>query len=202
MKTCAMIFGLVALAGAASGDYKGQPSSLLNGTGGGYSGGVFGERAVHVINIQGTPSMEGFGDPLNFVGNHFLGANAHITGIGWDVELQTVAAASYLSEMVVNFGRTSGGAVNLTVGIGDDNPGLMFYSSGGIVDIVGLGLDFNLDGDGLLRTEFFESFNDAVGSIDGLWKGGFLRIEYTVVPAPSAMALLGLGGLVATRRRR
>lgn len=202
MKTCAMIVGLMVLAGSASADYKGQPSSLLNGTGGGYSGGVFGERAVHVINVQGTPSMEGIGNPLNFVGIYNLGANAHITGIGWDVELQTVASGSWLSEMVVNFGSTSAVNVNLTVGIGDNSSGLSFYSSGGIVDLVGLGLDFNLDGDGLMRSEFFESFNDAPGLIDGLWKGGFLRIEYTVVPAPSAMALLGMGGLLAARRRR
>jgi hypothetical protein len=32
--------------------------------------------------------------------------------------------------------------------------------------------------------------------------GGTATVRYFVVPAPSAMALLGLGGLVATRRRR
>ena len=203
MKISALVLGVLALAGTASADFKGETRSLLSGTGGGYAGEVFGERSLLVINVQGTPSWDSLGSVNNFLASYNLGANAHITGIGWDVELQTTQSPSWLSELAVQFRATSGaGAVNLTPGIGDDFGGLEFYSSGGIVDLVGLGIDFNLDADGLLHTEYFENFDDFTNSQEGLWKGGFMTIEYTVVPAPSAMALLGLGGLVATRRRR
>ena len=46
-----------------------------------------------------------------------------------------------------------------------------------------------------------------VAAIDGtgLWVGGYdasILIEGTIVPAPGALALLGMGGLFCARRRR
>ena len=61
MKTFAMVLGVVALAGTASADFKGDTRSLLSGTGGGYAGQGFGERSLLVINVQGTPSWDSFG---------------------------------------------------------------------------------------------------------------------------------------------
>ncbi len=47
-----------------------------------------------------------------------------------------------------------------------------------------------------------EIFNDADSSFTRLTSVDFGGVSVNVVPAPSAMALLGLGGLVAGRRRR
>jgi len=48
-----------------------------------------------------------------------------------------------------------------------------------------------------------DSFGFAVFSEDGIFGPGNLNVsDFRFVPAPSSLALLGLGGLVATRRRR
>jgi len=48
-----------------------------------------------------------------------------------------------------------------------------------------------------------DSFGFAVFSEDGIFGPGNLWVsDFRFVPAPSSLALLGLGGLVATRRRR
>ena len=70
----------------------------------------------------------------------------------------------------------------------------------GIIDLVGAGLDFFVGADGVLSLEFYEGFDDAAGVIDGEWNQGVLTVVW--VPAPGAAAVLGLGGLMAVRRRR
>ena len=47
------------------------------------------------------------------------------------------------------------------------------------------------------RVEIFEDFDDS--GVDGFLNGS---ITINKIPAPSALALLGMGGLVAGRRRR
>jgi hypothetical protein len=119
-------------------------------------------------------------------------------------------APSWLSEMVVQFGSTSTPfQLSLTPGIGDDFPGTESYSSGGVVDIVGLGLNFAVDTDGVLRLEFFEDFDDFPGDWDGEWLSGALTIQVSsrngTVPEPATYALMALAviaGGVARRRRQ
>lgn len=167
--------------------------------------------AVTSFDVSGIFSYDPLGDPLNERFTLALGSGAHITGIGWDVTLFAVAP-SWLSEMVVAFGPTSDPYfVFLTPGIADIFPGTRSYSSGGIVDLIGLGLDFFLDADGLLQLEFFEDFDDYLNDWDGIWDSGTIDIEYSTgddpdpVPAPGALALLlagaGLLGFAGLRRR-
>jgi uncharacterized protein (TIGR03382 family) len=47
--------------------------------------------------------------------------------------------------------------------------------------------------------EFFEAFNDFTNDWDGIWNGT-LTIQW--IPTPGALAILGLGGIAAGRRRR
>lgn len=56
------------------------------------------------------------------------------------------------------------------------------------------------NGDGTWTGSFGVGFNNFGAGLGVIQQG--LLIDYTVVPAPASMALLGLGGLVATRRRR
>lgn len=53
---------------------------------------------------------------------------------------------------------------------------------------------------GQLYVEIYDSFNDAgVDQIMG--PGSTITVEYTPIPAPGALALLGVAGLVSRRRR-
>jgi hypothetical protein len=166
----------------------------------------FSSSTDYSVFVGGTYSVDPFGDPQNDVRTLQIGASARVIGIGWDVSL-FADAPSWLSEMVVAFGSTSAVAVNLTPGVGDDSPGTQAYSSGGVVDLVGLGLDFTVDADGVLRMEFFESFDDFADDWDGIWESGSLTIrveDERVVPEPSlyALLLLGLAGVAGASRRR
>lgn len=182
-------------AGSSAGHGKAVPSSPSLVT------------SVLDINVAGIASFDGYGSAGNTVLSNVLPANAHIIGIGW-VTTQTATAPSWLSEMVVSFESTSTFAVQLTPAVGDDFSGTSNYTSGGIVDLVGLTLDFNLDADGLLKMQFFESFNDFANAVDGRWDAGTISIRYefngTSVPEPATLALVvfTLAGVAAGRRRR
>lgn len=155
-----------------------------------------GAFATVTIDISGTNSWDLELDPDNESLSALFAGGTHITGIGWNATIAT-NGGSWLSESVMRFNND----LYLTVGIGDDFAGTGSYSSGGVFDLVGTGLDFFLAGDGLLNIEFFESFDDVADAIDNTFVQGSLQIQYEV-PAPSALAMLGLGGLVAGRRRR
>ncbi len=198
MKKLAVLV-LMASAGVAMADKAPTSGSALQATG--ITGGAvdaFADRAVTTITLNNVFSFDGVGDADNTVINQLIASNAQIVGIGWDVTL-FADSPSWLSEMVVGFGPSTGTLLNLTPGVGDDFPGTQAYSSGGIVDLVGLGLNFNLGANGILRLEFFESFNDFANDWDGIWNGT-LTIQW--IPTPGALAILGLGGIAAGRRRR
>jgi len=156
------------------------------------------------IDPSGILSYDLYGDttPGNVVAGYNIGANSHVIGIGWDVDLYA-DSPSWLSELTVAFedsAQTTG--VFLAPGAGDNFSGASTYSSGGVVDLVGLVLDFNVGPDGILRLEYFEGYDDYLDDWDGIWEGGTLTVEYVAVPAPGAAALFGAGGLIALRRRR
>lgn len=139
------------------------------------------------------------------------GQSVGVTGIGTNVTIAT-QGTSWLSEADVLFDDADGLA---------DPDSFIFGPSGtgaegtetidtmGILDLTDNGLNnLTLDA-GRLYFELFESFDDDAfpgfnggpNGEDAIWNGT-LSIGVNVVPAPSAIALLGLGGLVATRRRR
>ncbi len=127
---------------------------------------------------------------------------------------------------------TSGGNTNIDTEMGlydalgmlvanDDDNGvglqstLTFGTGSGLL----LGDGFNLGGDGiadgengplgagvywLALGEFNVTFNPDSWDVisDGTDTGGTITLSIYTVPAPASAALLGLGGLVATRRRR
>ena len=161
---------------------------------------------LYNFDVTGIFSNDGLGAAINERRTLNVGSNARITGLGWNVTL-FADSPSWLSEMAVTFGSSSNtDIVRLRPGIGVNSPGTETFSSGGLVDLIGLGLDFSVDADGLLRMEFFETFVDWPGDWDGIWQSGLLTIEATTassVPEPATLGLLALGlAAVAARRRR
>lgn len=164
--------------------------------------------ATLVVNLEDVYSYASEGNPANVLWTFDIGANSHVTGIAYDVTL-TAFSPSWLSELVVSFLSTGFDGVYLTPGFADSTPGTQSYA--GSAYLPDLGLDFSVDGDGLLWLEFFEDFNDASVNPDGVWNGT-LTITYEPtstpggVPEPATWGLMiagfGLVGYSARRRRR
>ncbi len=134
---------------------------------------------------------------LNAALGGVAGADAFVTGIGWDTTIMAFDP-SWLSESSYDFG----GQIFLAPGAGDDFSGTSSYSSGGIVDLSDNGLPDILAAGGVLTIEMFEGFDDFPDAVDSHQSGTLTLVVDYKVPAPAGMAVLGLGGLVATRRRR
>lgn len=153
------------------------------------------------LDISGFNSWDLQGAAVNEFISVNVGAGAIITGLSWDVNLSTFNG-SWASEAV--FGIE--GQINLTAGVGDDFAVTnQNYNSGGVVDISDAGLpNITVSADGILDIELFESFDDVAGEIDATWQPGstITLVGQNIVPAPASLALLGLGGLAAGRRRR
>ena len=169
---------------------------------------------VYSFDVAGIDSVDGLGAAGNTVIAFDLatalgfpaGTQLIMNGIGWDVTLTgggptNAQPGSWLSEMAVYFDDNiapDGVGLHLRPGVADAFAGTASYFNAGD-KLLNLGIpDIPLP-DGVLRMEFYESFNDGAGR-DGLWKQGSLFIQ--VVPTPGAAMLLGLGGLAMIRRRR
>jgi len=191
------ITAIAAIAGAATASPYFTGANGYVGQGQAPAGAV----ATVTIDLSGMDSWDLFADADNVVLNTAIGANSHIVGIGWDLTFATVGA-SWLSEATISFEDSAQAGGVFLAGSGTAAPGTETNSSGGIFDLVGTGLDFFLGADGMLRMELFEDFDDVADAVDGSYlSGSSVQIQY-VVPAPGALAMLGLGGLVAGRRRR
>lgn len=162
---------------------------------------------VFNFDVTGINSNFEYGNPGNEVRNVNLGANAIVTGIGWDVNLTADPNFnSWLSEMAVELNDSTAAnpdAVWLRPGAGVNSSGTQQFTSG-IVNFTDVGLNnIQLGADGVLRMEFFETFVDNSGGPDGTWNSGTLQIQYEAVPEPATMlALAGGIGAIALRRRR
>jgi hypothetical protein len=158
----------------------------------------------YMFDVSGIFSFDGLGNAMNEVHTIAVGPNTRVVGIGWDVAI-FADDPSFLSEMAISVGSSSSSAFNLRVGVGDDAPGTMSYNSGGIVDLVGLSLDFSVNANGTLRMEFYEDFDDFPGDSDGRWVSGTLTISTMPIPEPGTYGMMALGlaaiGVMARRRK-
>jgi len=180
-------------------------SNALSGFGGSSTAPIVGQQVNQLINVAGITSVAAAGGVGNTVLSFNVAAGSSIVGIGWDVNI-TANTPSWLSEMAVGFRNTDNtGGVNLTVGVGADMPGTAAYSSGGVLDLIGLGLSFTANANGLVRVEFYESFNDPEVNPDGIWNSGSMTLQVVPVPEPATYGMMALGLLAVgtfVRRRK
>lgn len=159
---------------------------------------------VTSADLSGMETWDAEGDASNTVFTHVVGAgDTLVTAVAWDV-IQFAGldldGASWLSEMTIGLDFDGDGANDLYITpSATDSPGSEANSSGGFLDLTDAGLPDYLAVGGTVEIELFESFVDDVDIAEGVFGAGS---SISFVPAPGAGALLGLGGLVATRRRR
>lgn len=156
---------------------------------------------IDTFDALGAPGniVESF--DLNAAAGFGSGNQVVVTGIGWDLIVEAFDP-SWLSEARLNFGDADNyvlaDSLTLTPS-GTTAPGIE-PSSSPVQVFADLALPNIVLSQGNLRVEGFESFVDALAPNGNI--SGTLTIQATFVPAPGAAALLGMGGLVATRRRR
>ncbi|PCI08804.1 hypothetical protein COB72_07605 [bacterium] len=155
--------------------------------------------ASMTIDVSGWQFNDAQGSGLNQVLSIFVGHNAIITGIAWNLNLTSIGA-SWGSEAVMLFE----GQINLTVS-GDAAPvSNQNYDSMGVVDLTDAGVpNIIVSPDGILDIEFFETFVDNAGTGDAFFEpNSIITIYGGVLPTPNTLALIGLAGLYSGRRRR
>jgi hypothetical protein len=167
------------------------------------------EAATLVVNVAGAQSYSAFGDIRNTVQTFNIGALSRITAIAFDVTI-TAFDPSWLSEAALAFtgSDTDDDGVFFTPGSDDATPGTASYA--GSTTLTGQGLDFAVGTDGILRLEYFDSFDDASVSPDAQWIGGTLTFTYdevtAAVPEPATWMMMFAGfamvGGAARYRRR
>jgi hypothetical protein len=136
------------------------------------------------IDVSGIESFAGAGSPLNTVLEILAQPNIQVTGIGWSVTIEALGG-SWLSEAAIAFGNSAEPFVNLTPGAGNNGSGIGTFDSGGIVDLVDLGLQFDLLADGILRLEFFETFVDFPDAPDAIWVEGTITVQLSANATPA-----------------
>ncbi len=124
------------------------------------------------FSVNGIASMDLMDDPDNIVVDLNIGAANELSGLAWDTHLETVGA-SWLSEATILFSDSTGSAdpngINLTVSATDAS-GIEDQSSGGVLPFSSVPLNNIVAGaDGILRLQFFDSFDDNADAADANW---------------------------------
>lgn len=157
------------------------------------------------VDVTGIQSYDSFGASGNTVLYFYVGANTSVTSFSYDIQL-TAHSRSWLSDIKLLFSGSSVDAgVIFSPGETDNFSGTKAYAEPDI-DLTSLDLAFEVLSDGILRLEFYESFDDLSASADGNWNAGTLTfgLATNAVPEPDSHVLVGLALLLAVinvRRR-
>ena len=154
------------------------------------------------IDLTGFSSYGSLGDLLNStVDLTDIPVGEAILTISWDnVVGDGAGGPSWGNEMAFAIfeGENYLGYINFFPSEGSATAGGVWGPASG-------GLDLSANeivntGDGL-SLEFFELYDDGPG-LNSTYTSGTLTVTYGAIPAPGALALLGLAGLAGGRRRR
>lgn len=156
---------------------------------------------VLVVDITGWSTYGGYGSALNSNTTINLPAGSTIDSASYEVNF-TALGASWRSEFTLSLNDSPVGAFfdhrpSTTSSAGN------FVGSGNFGSAPGnwIGGPFTLT-TGQLYVEVYESFDDGGASVkDATVNSGRIVVNYTPIPAPGSLALLGLAGFAARRRR-
>jgi hypothetical protein len=163
------------------------------------------QGAVVTIDVSGAQAFGHMGDPSNSIFSLFLGSNARVTDVSYDVNI-TARGRSFLSEAMLYFGD-SNQKEGVTFSPAYDSPAAGTKTYRDSVSLADIGLDFTVGSDGILQLEFFESVIDGAQP-DSFWNSGSISFNYVTagaIPEPATWAMMiGGFGMVggAMRRRR
>jgi PEP-CTERM motif len=165
------------------------------------AGAAHAEERELVIDVSGIESFGILGDTRNPTFSWYLGPNAEITGIDWDVEIEA-AAPAMLYQAAVYFGHSERRQLGINPGFGDEASGIKRFTDR-IGSLTEEGLGFTLKEDGLLKATFFSQWDYDNGLPVNTWKSGTITLVYEVaaVPEPESYALMAAGLLLVAARR-
>lgn len=144
------------------------------------------------VDVTGTPSAGALGSVHTTVMSIWVGPSNTVIGVGWDVTLRSVRPTSWISDIAMFVGNSANVPFDgffITPGGADGFPaGPTMYSSGGLLPWHVLGVpQVQALADGMIRLEFFETFIDAPGEVEGSWDSGefFLQTDSPIPPIPA-----------------
>jgi hypothetical protein len=157
---------------AMGGSYLGDNSSCTGNPCGGGGGGD------SYLEITGIDSVDSYQSPNNVLQTITIPAGSNITGVGWEDVTLSAYDPSWGSEAGIMFNWENDGQpfAGYILIFGEDTaPG----DFGPSTDFEDLTQDWNFsDADGEIVVEFFETYDDAEGVVDGQWTGGRIYIEH------------------------
>ena len=167
--------------------------------------GVVGAASADTVDIDmtGFQVWGDFLDPQNSDAIVNIGAGSTVTGIEFiDFSFESLGF-SWQSEFILSV--ETGDAMSYwdwQLAPGTDGPGVFGPVTGAYDGAIGApaGGGSFVTNDGIIRIYAWETWDD--DGLDSVVLSGTLRVTYTAIPAPGALALLGVAGLVGTRRRR
>ncbi|MEZ6242057.1 MAG: PEP-CTERM sorting domain-containing protein [Phycisphaerales bacterium] len=155
---------------------------------------------LHDVSLAGVVHNNLQGSTWNTVFQIDLGdEDLVLTGLSWDLSA-TSQHNLPLEGLRIAILNAAGDGVVLDPFMGQTNVGAgsAFLD---LHDLTADGMDFDLAG-GDVFVEFFVTSNLFAGPEGWYATGSHLTLQTAPVPAPGALALMGLGGLAAVRRRR
>lgn len=154
---------------------------------------------VIVVDISGWQADGGWNNAGNSSASFFVPAGSTVDNVEYNITY-TANGLSWLADLVVSVNDSIGfvgGYMDMQVSE-TTTPGSTTVSGNFFTAPLVEGGPFVVT-TGEIYVELYDVFND--GGIDETVSSGTITIHYTPVPAPGALAALGLAGLAARRRR-
>lgn len=133
------------------------------------------DRGVQTcVDVTGIDSWDGLDDADNVFLDVDISNGMKVVGVAWDIGIASIGD-SWLADASVLVSNSDGAAdpnaVILTPGFQVEAPGDQEFSSGGIVLFADEDLpEIEPNGDGIVRLQFFEGFDDFPDAIDSEWR--------------------------------